>query len=194
MGIAHAAAVTSIAVMAGCAGSTAPVPPTPSHPGFSLHIADARTDLRADTLVVIDATFRNPGDAPATVILPQDGSFDRDDVPPRIHLVVERLPDLKEVRPLPRGCGNCGGSYDARTMVEIPAGGERTLRIPAPWFPPEPGRYRVRMRYEVRQGDYPGPRLRIPAADEPARRDWPRGVFVGVVESAPVEFDCVGTR
>lgn len=59
-----------------------------------------------------------------------------------------------------------------------------------PWFPEKPGRYSVRMKYEVRAGTYPGEQLSIPSADPPVLREWPGGVFVGRVESAAVEIAC----
>ncbi len=177
------------ALFASCAAREPQAPP----PALELRISDARTDARAGEILVFDAVFRNPGPAPLSVYLPQDGSTDGR-VPPSFEFEVLQLPYLGPVPGLTGSCGNCGGEYTDRTRVVVPAGGEATMRVAAPVFPSEAGRYRVRLRYEVRAGDYPGPFLHIPSEEEPRRGDWPAGVFVGAVRSEPVEISCGARR
>jgi hypothetical protein len=174
------------ALLGGCAGPSAP--PESTGP-LELRLEDARDDPRAGEILVFRAVFRNPGPVPLAVFTPQDGSFDGR-VPPAYGLDVVSVSDGRPVEALPAGCGNCGGVYDRRSRVEVPAGGESAVRVAAPWFPEAPGRYRVRMTYAVHTGEYPGPRLSLPAQDPPDRGPWPPGVFVGSVVSEPIEIEC----
>jgi hypothetical protein len=190
MELARLAVLGTALLLAGCSSPTAPPSPPLS---VELRIQDARSDTRAGQILILDAVYRNTGTTPVTVIRPQDGSF-HGAVPPYMDLEVLPIHGGPGVPVLEQGCGNCGGSYDEGTMIVIPPGGETTLRTPAPWFPDAAGRYRVRMKYEVRAGDYPGRRLDIPSEDEPPRGNWPAGVFVGVVESPPLEIDCGPAR
>ncbi len=116
--------VCGVVMLGGCAGSESP---SLDQPGLELRIEDARPDTRAGAILTFDAVFRNPGASPVTVFRPQDGSF-YGMVPPFIDLEVLRLSDLSPVPRLVQGCGNCGGDYTERTMVEVPPGGEVTVR------------------------------------------------------------------
>jgi hypothetical protein len=95
----------------------------------------------------------------------------------------------RDPEPLALGsrCSNHGAVYDGEAMVEIPAGGSRTLKLPTPHATTEPGTYRLALRHEVVPGFYPG-RSYQALSGQDDWGPWPEGVFTGVAEAKAFTF------
>jgi len=190
----HLAALFLIVVLlyAGCAdGARSKKPPGPDEPsggeGSSIEIAltpPPGSETKGRNLP-LEVTFTNTGARPATVIRPQDGSF------------VGWLSPIYEVEVIAPGgnrlslgprCGNHGARYDGTSLVTVPAGQSRTVRIVTPYSLKEPGTYRVRLCYEVKPDRYPGTSYHAPSREETRFRAWPEDVYVGRVRSDPIEI------
>jgi hypothetical protein len=156
-------------------------------PKIEIEIVDAKTGEvrenrgRAYGIFWIDVAFTNVGEGVATVIKPQDGSWEGW-LSPVYDLTIQREGDAK---PMSSGgrCGNHGATYDHRSMIRIAPGDTETQSLPVALSPDEPGVYRLKLRYEVRPGAYPGPRYRAPSDEEYEFADWPDGVFTGTATS-----------
>ena len=85
-------------------------------------------------------------------------------------------------------CGNHGGSYNPDTMLQIAPGDTEMVTVYVPWSPDGPGLYRLKLRYEVVQGQYPGPSFSAPSMVEYVLDDWPAGVFTGAAVSNEFEI------